>query len=534
MQSSPTTHVDRIICWYRSEFSVVWDDAVEESSVLSTKKLLRAIYKRKGMIILHAIYMIVHEILLLSSHLFTSFCGMPLHTMCVLLQPLGNLGTLTFLLAILLRSLAICEDVRFVQCIDIPPPLPYYFEDIVISCEESIQEEKEVRSKYDCRVKTTPQRSEGAMKIQLLMPIDTQTGKRDRDTVTYVDCEETPSSSSSQQRADSVWLTIGVTDTDMEHGTNAKLVPVQYVVAIDGSGSVADVTNTYVTNRKATRANRLTHDDDIHWLREHINDENSISMTNSSSNDHKIPITLDRKRMKMEPMPKSISGFMKSECYILESQIGKLSILRPVNDETGKKNTFVALFNGEKVYCRKDISKLESSGGWRKLGREVKEDEIPISTIKRKRGHETYESNLYGDWQTLPIKILEVIDGILPSNEHGNIEVWNGNERLVPVGAALLKSTKPMTVFKIATELGIQYRRALFGFEDRQGIRCPVFGGIVVMEKDKDVVRAAVDQIEYDEELRRENIREGKILRRWQILVSKVLTRLSLKERYNA
>ena len=91
-----------------------------------------------------------------------------------------------------------------------------------------------------------------------------------------------------------------------------------------------------------------------------------------------------------------------------------------------------------------------------------------------------------------------------------------------------------MAASKIAVELGIQHRRALFGFEDRQGTRCPVFGGIVVLQEDVDVVKTALDQVEHDDELRKESIRKAKILRKWQTLVSRILTRLSLKERYNA
>ena len=236
--------------------------------------------------------------------------------------------------------------------------------------------------------------------------------------------------------------------------------------------------------------------------------------------------------MKTEPLPKSISGFTKSDSYILESQIGKMSMIRPFSNESGKKVTFVALFNGEKVYHRGDISKLESSGGWKKVGREVLKDETPISTISRKRGHQTHEKALYGDWQTAPIQVSEVIDGILPSNEHGNIEVWNGNQHLLPVGTSLVKTTRTVAVSKIASELGIQHRQALFGFEDKYGARFPVFGGIVVLKKDSDIIEAALDQLEHEDQQHRENLRVGKVMKNWRTLVGKVITRLSLRERY--
>ena len=99
--------------------------------------------------------------------------------------------TLTFLLAILLRSLAVCENVRVVQSIDILPPRPYYFEDIIAACEERIEDQHEVRSKFDCRVKSILRRSEGAMKIQLLMRLDNeQTQMCDGNDVVIVDADK--------------------------------------------------------------------------------------------------------------------------------------------------------------------------------------------------------------------------------------------------------------------------------------------------------------------------------------------------------
>ena len=435
-------------------------------------------------------------------------------------------------MAILLRSLAVCENVRVVQSVDIPPPFPYYFGDIVVSCEESIEEQRNVRKIFDCNVKSLSQRNEDAVKIQLLMRMERNLKKK-KEEVTVIDIDR-KSSLSQEESDDCVWLTVGITDTNVEQGKNGKLVPVQYVVAMDCSGSVVDITYEFASNIERTKTLRITDEEDLRWLGELIHSGDITSMMNADGCDEYKSITMEKKRLKMEPLPKSISGFMKSNCYILESQIGKTSIVRPFNSKTGKKTTFVALFNGEKVYDRNDISKLESSSGWRKFGREVNEGEIPISTINRKRGYETFESKLYGDWQTIPIKILEVIDGVIPSNEHGNIEIWNGNKRLLPIGTSLVQTTKSMTASKIAVELGIQHRRALFGFEDRQETRCPVFGGIVVLQKDVDIVKAALDQVEHDDELRKESIRKAKVLRKWQALVSRILTRLSLKERYNA
>ena len=64
--------------------------------------------------------------------------------------------TLTFLLAILLRSLAVCENVRVVQSVDILPPRPYYFEDIIAACEERIEDQHRGLQGLRTRARPTP------------------------------------------------------------------------------------------------------------------------------------------------------------------------------------------------------------------------------------------------------------------------------------------------------------------------------------------------------------------------------------------
>jgi hypothetical protein len=52
------------------------------------------------------------------------------------------------------------------------------------------------------------------------------------------------------------------------------------------------------------------------------------------------------------------------------------------------------------------------------------------------------------------------VDGQLPVNEHGSIEVWGLNPIFIPHGAAHLRMDK---VEKVAKLLGIHYAPALVG-----------------------------------------------------------------------
>ena len=54
----------------------------------------------------------------------------------------------------------------------------------------------------------------------------------------------------------------------------------------------------------------------------------------------------------------------------------------------------------------------------------------------------------------------EVVDGVLPRNQHGNIEIWGNNPVFVPRGACHL--TEP-GIQKLAKELDMDYALAIIG-----------------------------------------------------------------------
>lgn len=59
----------------------------------------------------------------------------------------------------------------------------------------------------------------------------------------------------------------------------------------------------------------------------------------------------------------------------------------------------------------------------------------PHRVVMRKRGDQEARVELYGAWQTVPYEVESVKNGIIPTNKHGNVEVWDFNENLVPKGA---------------------------------------------------------------------------------------------------
>lgn len=63
-------------------------------------------------------------------------------------------------------------------------------------------------------------------------------------------------------------------------------------------------------------------------------------------------------------------------------------------------------------------------------------------------------------WQTEPYVAPEVVNGIIPKNEHGNIEVWGNNQIFVPLGACHIQI---QGIERVAKKLGIEFAPALTG-----------------------------------------------------------------------
>jgi hypothetical protein len=82
----------------------------------------------------------------------------------------------------------------------------------------------------------------------------------------------------------------------------------------------------------------------------------------------------------------------------------------------------------------------------------------------KKRGDGEVRVELYGLWQTVPYRVTPVKNGIIPVNQHGNVEVWDFNESLVPPGARLLQSRHAI---KAAQSLGLPCAPAIVGFENK-------------------------------------------------------------------
>ena len=151
-------------------------------------------------------------------------------------------------------------------------------------------------------------------------------------------------------------------------------------------------------------------------------------------------------------------------------------------------------------------------------------------------GAEAFELPLYGFWQTQPLVVKAVKDGVIPVNDFGNVEVWDRQESLVPPGARLISSDvyDLDAVRQVCHAMVVQHVDAVTGFERTGDATKPLVGGIVVLEESYNMVcDSAKNMQEQAKEVAADN-RYAKIAVKWAKLVKNALRRQSLREKYGA
>ena len=245
------------------------------------------------------------------------------------------------------------------------------------------------------------------------------------------------------------------------------------------------------------------------------------------------------------PLPTSIAGFKNHPFYALAKQMGSTQALDPSQRP-------IAYFKGEAVYPRDSVGDLYSTTQWRKRCRVVREGEQPHRITRRKvfsggtgDGYRDMDDNsngqgngaspthidiaLFGLWQTDRFQPAIAVDGYIPINEHGNVEVWGHNLGLLPIGTALVTG---VTALQAARELGIPFAPALADFETRGGHRVPVIDGVAVFQDFEEIVREAAIALEDQRIEKFNNKKEFIITGRWVKLVKSLLNRQKLREAY--
>ncbi|MED6161563.1 hypothetical protein PIB30_061985 [Stylosanthes scabra] len=257
----------------------------------------------------------------------------------------------------------------------------------------------------------------------------------------------------------------------------------------------------------------------------------SFVLTRSSLED----IELETRAL-TEPLPTNQLAYKAHPLYALERWLTKYQVLHP-------KGPILGFCKGYHVYPRTCVQTVKTKERWLREGLQVKANELPVKELKpsmKTQKLQDFEADdyectdskenikLYGSWQLEPLNLPHAMNGIVPKNERGQVDVWS--EKCLPPGTVHLRFPR---AFSVAKRLEIDYAPAMVGFEFKNGRSYPVFDGIVVCAEFKDVLLEAFAEEEQRRQAEEKRRDETEALRRWYQLISSIVTRQRLKNRYN-
>lgn len=236
-----------------------------------------------------------------------------------------------------------------------------------------------------------------------------------------------------------------------------------------------------------------------------------------------------------EPLPTNQQAYKNHPLYAIERWLTKYQTLYP-------KGPVLGFCSGHPVYPRTSVKTLKTKQRWLREALQVKINELPAKVLKQSQksgkvhsleadddgegeGEEAF--GLYGEWQTEPLQLPYAVNGIVPRNERGQVDVWS--EKCLPHGTVHLRLPRLVPVVQ---RLGVDFAPAMVGFEFRNGKSYPLYEGLVVCAEFKDAVLEAYAEEEERREAEEEKKNELQAISRWYQLLSSIVTRQRLNNRY--
>lgn len=337
-----------------------------------------------------------------------------------------------------------------------------------------------------------------------------------------------------------------------------KGAPFSYVVSITPSERLVDVTPRYAAKWSKSMRFRIA-DKWMGGVLEMLNAEATSKRRPVVGCD---PLTIQQDEDKLladekakllamtesEEMPASIEAFKKHHLYCLERHLGRFECIYP--------RKAVGIFKGQPVFLRKHIQVTRSAYQWLRLGREVKESEraTPVKWYKKggkqangSTGGAGQDSDsdddatgssahagsrdgaraMFGVWQTNAFVSPPVVNGVVPKNSYGNIEIWSAAH--VPRHGVHVQLPR---IEKVAQQLGVDFAQAVVGFEVKGDRNVPKFDGIVVAESALELLVDAHAHMQQSTIEKAIEKNQQVIVKRWERLVRRLLLRQRLEDDY--
>ncbi|QPG76089.1 hypothetical protein FOA43_003475 [Brettanomyces nanus] len=339
--------------------------------------------------------------------------------------------------------------------------------------------------------------------------------------------------------------------SQLEPPTSETRNNVYYVIGFDRLGGVRDITRRYAETYNAkVRKKRITRDPKgEEWYENVLLGATTVNRIRPNKIDKFEELEFEELSLK-EGMPNSIQDFRNHPIYVLESQLKANEILKPKlscgtirkKSKTNKQGKLIP------VYKRANVYTVRSAKAWYMRGRVLKLGERPMK-IKNKpkvprkaRDEDDFELSdkdeeddvrLYADFQTERFTPPQVMNGEIPRNAFGNIDVYQ--PWMVPEGCVHIMDDNAVNAARL---MQIEYAPAAVGFNfdgDRRShsVSATVkIQGIVTFKQYQEAVNVVckgLEEFEAEKSRRRQDLIA---LRAWKILLAKLRIANRLNEEH--
>lgn len=314
---------------------------------------------------------------------------------------------------------------------------------------------------------------------------------------------------------------------------------VYYVLAFDKWGGVKDVTRRYtVTYNLKVVKKRIGHrlEDDQYWYEKVLRAMNKRTKVRSFD---VAEMKEFRDRDLAEGMPNNVQDFKNHPLYALELQLKHNEVIYP-KDLSSTCGTFRLRGKADStipVYKRSHVYMLRSAKAWYMRGRVLNVGAQPLKVKQGKAvdGGEPEDTRLYAEFQTKMFVPQPIVDGAVPKNAFGNIDLYTPT--MLPENGAYIEATgHELKVLEQAARLaGVDFARAVVAFDfsskSRTLTRAPKVkeGGIVVHKEHEEAIRLLVDGLEEALADEQRQLWRWNLLKNWKFY----LTKLRIQTRLN-
>ncbi|KAJ2803148.1 hypothetical protein H4R21_002143 [Coemansia helicoidea] len=310
------------------------------------------------------------------------------------------------------------------------------------------------------------------------------------------------------------WLPVnadsGAIEADVCAATSA------YVLAFDADGTMRDITRRYAPDyvnttlrlRLESASDERTQTWWPRWIAQ-------WERPGGSERDAREEAELEERAL-AAAMPRRIADFAANPFYVLQRNLAQNEVLHP-------PGPIVGAVRGESVYLREHVRRVRSRMAWVRAGRVVHADAQPAKRIRSRAAtadEAPAETDLFGEWQTDIYRAPPVVDGRVPRNNYGRVDLFVPS--MLPAGAAHVAAPGAR---RVCRELGIDAADAVVGFEFRRGISTPVVHGVVIPSDARDLVLDALRDVEHVAAASRRASQEARALDRWRRLLRSLRVR---------